>query len=125
MTPKFKSLLKKVYLDGVKDHKLSPDLQENKIKQWYKVFELHQTETQIELLENFINEDKNIPDFCIKYSLDIGKVKHKLSKAMSILKKDKYSSDVLDNINSGIINLQQFKIFWLRAIEIYREKYIK
>ena len=32
MNTKFKGLIKKIYLDGVKNHKLSPDLQEKEIK---------------------------------------------------------------------------------------------
>lgn len=125
MNTKFKGLIKKIYLDGVKNHKLSLDLQEKEIKKWYRVLELYQIETKVELLEEFILEDKNIPDFCIKYQLDTAKVNHKLKSAMNILLKDKYTSDVLSGINPGIINLQSFKMFWLRAIEIYKEKYFK
>lgn len=125
MATEYRSLIKQIYFDGVKNHNLPMYLQEKEVNKWYRELELYQIKTELELLEQFVLEGKNIPDFCIKYPLDIIRVKYKLKSIMVVLLKDKYTSEVLSGIEAGIINLQRYKMFWLKAIDIYKEKYFK
>ena len=122
MDTKTKSIIKKIFLDGIKNHKLPIELQEDRIKYWYKEFENEKNKTKIDILEKFILEEKNIPDFCVKYQLEPTKISKDLHNSMKVLVKNPKSKEILKGIKPGIINLNRYRMFWLSAIESYNVK---
>ena len=125
MDTKTKSIIKKIFLDGVKNHKLPQKLLEDRIKYWYKQFENEKNLTKIDILEKFIIEEKNIPDFCIKYQLEPVKVRKDLHNIMNVLCKNSKTKNILKGIQPGIINLNRNRMFWLSAIDEFKLKNAK
>lgn len=117
-----KSFIKKIFNLGVFHHKSSLKQRKLVLDSIYKELYINSISKDLNLLEEFLLMDINLHEFCTKNSLDLNKIKYKFDKLTNLLKKSKHTKDILSCSSTGIIEIRRWRMYWIQAITIYKEK---
>ena len=117
-----KNFIKKIFNLGAL-HANSSNKQKKKVLETiYNEYHYLSIGKSLKLLEDFLLLDINLYEFCSKNSLDKGKIRYNFDKLIKLLKNHTHTKELLEPSSFGIIEIRRWRMYWLKAIEIYKLK---